>query len=86
MGVSSYPLKIQAKMLERERFDQEIVASRNGVRIQEVLSEINNSSRSVRLVLVAYGSPRMSLYEFLAQQGKTPDNVFNFLVNIQRLG
>jgi hypothetical protein len=71
-------------MLERERFNQKIGASRNGVRIQEVRSEINNSSGSVRLVLVAYDSPRMVLSEFLAQEGKTRDN--GFLMDMQRLG
>jgi hypothetical protein len=49
--VSSYSPKIQANMLERERFNLKISASLNGVRFQEVLLEIGNSSGSVVSVL-----------------------------------
>jgi hypothetical protein len=31
--------------------------------------------------LVAFGSPRLGLKEILVQEGKSPDDVFNFFVN-----
>jgi predicted SPOUT superfamily RNA methylase MTH1 len=68
-------------MLERERFELKIGTSRYGALIQEVWPEIGNSLRNVGSVLVAFGSPRMGLTETLAQEGKTPSNVFNFFLN-----
>jgi methyltransferase len=70
-----------ATMLEKERFDLKIGTSHYGVQVQEVWPKISNSLRSVGSVLIAFGSPKMGLNEILAQEGKNPDNVFDFFVN-----
>lgn len=68
-------------MLAKERFDLAIGTSHYGVQIQEVWSEVSNSLRSVLSVLVAFGSPKMGLKKILSQEGKSPNDVFNFFVN-----
>ena len=71
-----------ASMLERERFDLRIGTSRYGVQIQEVWTKISNSLENVGSILMVFGSPKMGLKEILTQESKSPDDVFNFFVNM----
>jgi predicted SPOUT superfamily RNA methylase MTH1 len=68
-------------MLEKERFDLKIGTSRYGVQIQEVWTKISDSLGDARSILLAFGSPRIGLKEILAQENRTPADVFNFFVN-----
>jgi hypothetical protein len=70
-----------ASMLEKERFDLKIGTSRYGVGIQEAWTEISDSLRRAKSILVAMGSPRMGLAEILAQEDKIANSLFNFYVN-----
>ena len=68
-------------LIEKEKFDLTIGTSRYGAQLQDVLSKIRDSLRSVGSVLVAFGSPRMGLKEILSQEGKRPEEVFDYYVN-----
>lgn len=68
-------------LLEKERFDLKIGTSRYGTTILDVWSKVSSSLKNVGSILVAFGSPRLGLKEILSQEGKTPDDVFDFFVN-----
>ncbi len=68
-------------LLEKERFDLIIGTSRYGTGILDDWSKISSSLKSVESVLVVFGSPRLGLREILAQEGKIPDDLFDFFVN-----
>lgn len=70
-----------AGLLEKEKYDLTIGTSRFGTSILNVWSNIENSLRHVGRVLVVFGSPRRGLREILAQEGKKPEEVFDFFVN-----
>ena len=69
-----------ASLLEKERFNLKIGTSRFGTRIQEVWKKLSESLE-VESILVAFGSPRMGLKEILAQENRTPHEVFSYYVN-----
>jgi predicted SPOUT superfamily RNA methylase MTH1 len=68
-------------LLEKERFDLRVGTSRYGTTILDVWSKVSSSLKNVESILVAFGSPRLGLKEILSQEGKTPDDVFDFFVN-----
>ncbi len=68
-------------LLEKERFDLKIGTSRYGTTILDVWSRVSSSLKNVGSVLVAFGSPRLGLKEILSQEGRTPDDVFEFFLN-----
>ena len=68
-------------LLEKEKFDLRIGTSRYGTSLLDVWSKVSNSMKNVGSVLVAFGSPRFGLREILGQEGKAPDDVFDFFVN-----
>ena len=70
-----------ANMLEKERFDLKIGTSRYGVQLQEVWTKISDSLGDARSILLAFGSPKIGLKEILAQENRSPGDVFNFFVN-----
>jgi predicted SPOUT superfamily RNA methylase MTH1 len=68
-------------LIEEEKFDLTIGTSRYGARLQDVWSKIRDSLRSTGSVLVVFGSPRMGLKEILGQEGKRPEEIFDYYVN-----
>jgi len=70
-----------ADLLERERYDLTIGTSRFGTSILNVWVEIENSLTHVETILLVFGSPRRGLREILAQEGKKPEEAFDFFVN-----
>lgn len=68
-------------LLEKEKFDLKIGTSRYGTRILDVWSEITNSMKKAGSILIAFGSPRLGLIEILRQEGKAPQDVFDYFVN-----
>ena len=70
-----------ANMLEKERFDLKVGTSRYGVQLQEVWTKISDSLGDARSILLAFGSPKIGLKEILAQENRSPGDVFNFFVN-----
>ena len=68
-------------LLEKEKFDLRIGTSRYGVNVLDIWSKISSSMKNVGSVLVAFGSPRLGLTQIITQEGKSPDNVFDFFVN-----
>jgi predicted SPOUT superfamily RNA methylase MTH1 len=70
-----------ASLLEKEKFDLRIGTSRYGTRILDVWSDIANSMENAGSILVAFGSPRNGLREILKQEGKAPQDVFDYFVN-----
>jgi predicted SPOUT superfamily RNA methylase MTH1 len=71
-----------ANLLEREEFDLKIGTSRYGRLARDVWPAIANSMRNAGSILVAFGSPRAGLREILEQEGKTPEDVFDYFVNV----
>ena len=70
-----------ANLLEKERFDLKIGTSRYGVQIQEVWTKISDSLGDAGSILLAFGSSKIGLKEILAQENRSPGDVFNFFVN-----
>ena len=70
-----------SSLLEKERYELRIGTSRYGTEVQNVWSEMSKSLRSVKSVLIAFGSPKMGLKEILQREGVGSDAVFDFLVN-----
>jgi hypothetical protein len=70
-----------SSLLEKERYELKIGTSRYGTQVQDVWSEISKSLRSVKSVLIAFGSPKLGLKEILGQDGINPDTVFDFFIN-----
>ena len=68
-------------LLEKEKFDLRIGTSRYGTRILDVWSEITNSVKNAGSILIAFGSPRMGLREILEQEGKAPQELFDYFLN-----
>ena len=68
-------------LLGKEKFELKIGTSRYGTRILDVWSEITNSMKNAGSILIAFGSPRMGLREILRQEGKAPQDVFDYFVN-----
>jgi predicted SPOUT superfamily RNA methylase MTH1 len=68
-------------LIEKEKFELTIGTSRYGTRLQDVWSRIRDSLKNVGSVLVAFGSPRMGLKEILSQEGKRPEEIFDYYVN-----
>jgi predicted SPOUT superfamily RNA methylase MTH1 len=68
-------------LLEKEKYDLTIGTSRYGLQIVDVWPKISTSLKNRGSVLVAFGSPRMGLREILGQEGKKPEDVFEFFVN-----
>jgi hypothetical protein len=70
-----------SSLLEKERYELKIGTSRYGAQVQDVWSEISKSLRSVKSVLIAFGSPKLGLKEILGQDGINPGAVFDFFIN-----
>jgi len=70
-----------SRLLEKEKYELKIGTSRYGTQIQDVWSEISKSLRSVKSVLVAFGSPKLGLKEILGQDGVSPQTAFDFFIN-----
>ncbi len=68
-------------LLEKEKFDLTIGTSRYGTRLADAWSEISSSIRNGGSILLAFGSPRIGLREILKQEGKVPEDIFDFFVN-----
>ena len=68
-------------LLEKEKFDLTIGTSRYGMQLRNVWSEVSRKLKEMGSVLVVFGSPRMGLREILSQDGKRPEDVFDFLIN-----
>lgn len=69
------------RFVEKEKFDLAIGTSRYGSPIADVWSGLVAAFRSAEQVLVAFGSPKMGLGDILSQENKTPEDVFDYLVN-----
>ena len=63
------------------QFDLRIGTSRYGRPVESEWSRLTESVGTANSVLVAFGSPKNGLRELLQQQGKTPEDVFNYFVN-----
>ena len=70
-----------SSLLEKERFELKIGTSRYGTQVQDVWPEISKSLRSVKSVLLVFGSPKFGLKEILHQDAIAPGAVFDFFVN-----
>jgi predicted SPOUT superfamily RNA methylase MTH1 len=55
--------------------------SRYGVNVLDIWSKISSSMKNAGSVLVAFGSRRLGLTQIVKQEGKSPDDVFDFFVN-----
>ena len=70
-----------SSLLEKEQCELKIGTSRYGTKVQDVWSEISKSLRSVKSVLIVFGSPKLGLKEILGQDGITPETAFDFFIN-----
>jgi predicted SPOUT superfamily RNA methylase MTH1 len=70
-----------ATLVEKERFDLKIGTSRYGANVLDIWSKVSNSMKNAGSVLVAFGSPREGLTQIIGQEGKRPEDVFDFFLN-----
>ncbi len=69
------------RYIQENRFDLTIGTSRYGLAISDVWSRLTESLKQARSVLIAFGSPKTGLVEVLQQESKTPEDVFNYVIN-----
>ena len=69
-------------ILEKEQYDLKIGTSRYGQQLKDAWSEITEFLRNEVTMMIAFGSPRLGLREILLGERKTPEDVFDFYVNM----
>jgi len=64
-----------------DQFDLTIGTSRYGKPVESMWSRLIESVKTTRSILIVFGSPKRGLQEILKQEGKTPEEAFDYFIN-----
>jgi predicted SPOUT superfamily RNA methylase MTH1 len=64
-----------------DRFDLTVGTSRYGKPIESMWSRLAESVKTPRSILIVFGSPKRGLGEILKQEGKNPEEAFDYFIN-----